>query len=333
MAKSKEPKIIKIHTPSTDRFIEQVEGKRYCQWIGYLALGELSDKGEVDYKNVLFGEGNVEFHPLLKTPWKLCSEPTKCNFKELWSEVKEYIYAHIDLLDDRLFDVLTAWVFATWILEYWDVVGYLRVLSPKSSGKTRLLNTLRYISYRGCKSSDISESALYRTVEKWHPTLFLDESEIYSKGLRENIQSLLNSGYSRDDVVIRVKDPRTDELGFFETFGFKAIAGTEPLRDTLESRCIQINMSKNTRPVNRRIDERKALMLRNKLLYWRFRMLERLSVDGSEGYGCYLRDERDCPELGWCDGRFNELYFPLVMTCKLIEESSKSCTKGEEGQP
>lgn len=249
--------------------------------------------------------------PLAKTPWYTASNVSECDFQTLWYDVKNYVAEHVDLSDDRLFDVLTAWVFCTWIPERFNVIGYLKINAPKASGKTRLMEVLRHLSYRGIKSSDVSNSAMYRIVEKWHPTLFFDESEIYNKGLREDIQGLFNSGYSRGDFIIRVKDPQTDELSFFETYGFKVFAGTETLRDTLESRCIHINMIKNTRPVRFKMDEVTAEILRGKLLYFRFKQLEALEKSSESIH--------DVPtELSFCDGRFSELFACLVDVAKVI---------------
>jgi hypothetical protein len=173
------------------------------------------------------------------------------------------------------------------------------------------MDTLRMLSYRGVKTSDISNSALYRIIESYHPTLFLDESEIYTSALREDIQGLLNSGYRRGDQVIRVLDHTTNELGFFDVFGFKVISGTDPMKTTLESRCIKINMSKNIRPVSNMVDGVRATELRNKLLYYRGKCLE--GYDGSNGVVEGIPDE-----LNFTDGRHAEIYSSLVNTAKRV---------------
>jgi hypothetical protein len=269
-----------------------------------------SDTGGEFYTTLEISKPELTIKPLQRTPWYTASTVLECDPKHLWNEVKNFIAEHVDLSDERLYDVLTAWVFCTWIPERFNVIGYISINAPKSSGKTRLMETLRQLSYRGIKSSDCSNSAMYRIVEKWHPTLFFDESEIYNKGLREDIQGLFNSGYSRGDFIIRVKDPQTDELSFFETYGFKVFAGTETLRDTLESRCIHINMIKNTRPVRFKVDEVSAELLRNKLLWFRFNQLTWLEKNE--------RTTEMPSELSFADGRFSELYSSLVEMCKVI---------------
>ena len=277
----------------------------YAIWENYK-----SEKGGEFHTKLDLSTPELNVLPLQRTPWYTASTVSECDPKRLWNEVKNFIAEHVDLADEKLYDVLTAWVFATWIPERFSVIGYLKINAPKASGKTRLMETLRQISYRGIKSSDVSNSAMYRIIEKWHPTLFFDESEIYNKGLREDIQGLFNSGYSRGDFIIRVKDPQTDELSFFETYGFKVFAGTETLRDTLESRCIHVNMMKNTRPVRFKVDDVSAELLRGKLLWFRFKQLEYLEKNE--------RSTEMPSELSFADGRFSELFACLVEICKVI---------------
>jgi hypothetical protein len=228
---SKDPPEIPIVFHPGKMFTEQItidSISKFAVWENYN-----SEQGGEFHAETQLGNSEVTIKPLQRTPWYTASDVTVCDYRRLWNEIKNFIAEHVDLADDRLYDVLSAWVFCTWIPEMFNVIPYVKILASKSSGKSRLMEVLRQISYRGIKSSDVSNSAMYRIVEKWHPTLFFDESEIYNKGLREDIQGLFNSGYTRGDFIIRVKDPQTDELAFFETFGFKVFAGTEQLRDTL----------------------------------------------------------------------------------------------------
>jgi hypothetical protein len=62
----------------------------------------------------------------------------------------------------------------------------------------------------------------------------------------------------------------------FDTFGPKAIAGTRLLKDTLESRCVEIIMQRNRRELPLFIDDGWAQRIRSQLLLWRFRRLSDL---------------------------------------------------------
>ena len=127
----------------------------------------------------------------------------------------------------------------------------------------------------------MSAAAIFRALEAWHPTLLLDETEIYNKESMAEVLALLNSGYRRGQYAIRIEkmEEGNPQIGMFDTFGFKAMAGTEELAATLQSRCIITAMSRAVRKLNLFMDEDKAKDLRNKLLMYRFKNLGKASND------------------------------------------------------
>ena len=88
---------------------------------------------------------------------------------------------------------------------------------------------------------DPSPAVLYRLVEKWKPTLIVDEADDQFK---ENppLRAVVNSGWTRGAGVPRC-NPDTNEPEIFPTFGPKAIGmkghsiPTPPLADPSLSRC------------------------------------------------------------------------------------------------
>jgi hypothetical protein len=223
----------------------------------------------------------------------------------IYDEIREYIYAHLDLPDDRLYDVLSAWAMATWIPEKFETVPYLFFMGTRDSGKTRGLETLHQLSYRGILSPSASPSALFRHIEKYGPTLFLDEAEIYGLEEKREAIALLNAGYRRGQYVLRTST-ETSEGQAFAVFGFKALASTDILTPTLESRAIVIPMNRNVRNVKLLLDKEEAKQLRMKLLLYRFRMLR--TPEGIEGFEGFS----EVSPLGFGNGRIVELFYPLV---------------------
>ena len=235
----------------------------------------------------------------------LLSYPIECKADELWEEVRQYVYNHVDLPEPELYDVVTSWILCTYVVDKFPVTTYLKVIAPKSSGKTRLLDVLYHLCFQAIKSSTLSPASVYRVLEKWGVTLVLDETERYIHD--DDMQGILNAGYKKGDYAIRVTDPIKNELGLYKTLGFKALAGTEELKDTLESRCIVINMQKAIRPVEFMINEKEGSILRGKLLY------------ASTHYLNELNQLKDLPDtLRFSNGRFAELYSPLVHMATLF---------------
>jgi len=256
-----------------DVIFEEASNGRYVIWHRneqrFIVFDDMGDFSYFDYEGVRY----VPMNPL---PWPSFSLPKNYESEgQLFNDVRNFFERHLDVPDERLFDVYSAFVLATYRLEDWTVVPYLMFLGPLASGKTRALECLHRLCYRAIMAGSISAAALFRSVEAWHPTLLLDETEIYTKDQFMEVRALLNAGYRKGQYAIRIvgSEQGTPKIGLFDVFGFKALAGTKALVGTLQSRCIVTNMSKATKPINVFIDEEWAERLRNQLIMYRFKNL------------------------------------------------------------
>ena len=275
--KDKEDKTITISTPGenfSDVVFEQTSGDHY------IVYDRLEDKFIIprdeqdpwtNYKN-----GAFMYFPLPKLPWT----PAPCaylyeNEETLFNEVKAFFEDHLDISNEALFDVYAAFTLASWRPEDFKVVPYLFFLGPLASGKTRALECFSRLCYRAIMATSMTSASLFRALEAWHPTVILDETEIYNREGMAEIIALLNAGYRRGQYAWRVGKVESGkfQLQSFDVFGFKVLAGTRLLRATLSSRSIITPMSKNVRPVRLFIDEDKANDLRGQLLRYRFQNL------------------------------------------------------------
>jgi hypothetical protein len=275
------------------------------------------------------------YQPLADCPWKIASTLEEYGDKgKLWVEVKQFILAHVFLSDERLYDVLTAWVFANWIPEKWNVIPYLSIKGPINSGKTRLLETLEAVSYRGIFSANMTSSALFRLCELFKPTIFLDETEIYTKDAYSDVLHLVNAGYRRGQKAWRVENK--DGVMFvkgYDVFGFKAFSGTKELTSAVHSRSIIIDMVRNPNRLSFGITEKKGQELRNKLLKWRFTTLSdplTKSADDFDDFDDFSGDTppslKELADLN--DGRLLELFYSLLHVANEGTENIVSYAKG-----
>jgi hypothetical protein len=293
---------------------EQIKREAYAMY--NVANGKLMIAESSALTSYFDSEENLTYLPLTRVPWPLSTPNlsfTLLEESDLWTEVKQFIYDHVDMIEEELYDVLTAWVFASYLPEVWMVVPYIFAYGPVATGKTRLLEALQILAYRGIIGSNVSSASLFRGAELWHPTIFLDETEIYSKTEHAEVIGLLNAGYRRGQFAWRVKNSdQGTELELFDVFGFKALSGTEGLAKTLESRSIKVRMIKNTRPVRFLVDQAKAEKLRAKLSMWRFLKLHKIfgePCEGCEGCEPFL----EVPTaLNFANGRLIELFQPLL---------------------
>jgi putative DNA primase/helicase len=171
-------------------------------------------------------------------PW---SEPV--NGRELVGMIAGRIKRHV-LMSESALRAASLWVTLAWVHAVAVHSPILLVSSPEAEcGKTTLLGLLSLMVPRGIIIVEASPSVIYRMIEKWKPTLIVDEADSVFKNNPE-LRGIINSGWTRGTGVPRCH-PETHEPEFFETFGPKAI-GLKGLRvpDTTLSRSIVIEMER-----------------------------------------------------------------------------------------
>ena len=205
-------------------------------------------------------------------PW-----PDPVDLAAVLVEIREILAVHM-AMDDWQVRVIAPWIALTYCRadeELW-YAPLLGISSPVlQCGKSRLLGLIQKLCHNSLPVSSISPAAIYRAVDKWHPTLFYDELDaVFSrKGENEELRSVFNSGYSRDfPFVVRCAE-KTNEPEAFDGFGFKAFAGIGEAPATVRDRAILIPLARRPAGVHvRRIDRKelhlKSAEIRRKLLRW-----------------------------------------------------------------
>ena len=118
----------------------------------------------------------------------------------------------------------------------------LAITSPVlGCGKTTLLMLLSALTPRSLLASNLTAASLFRAVEKWRPTLLVDEADTYLKE-NEELRGLLNSGHNKGAAWILRCVGEDHEPRKFSTWCGKAIALIGKLPATLASRSIHIEM-------------------------------------------------------------------------------------------
>jgi len=239
--------------------------------------------------------------PKTRVRWPLPGRPREYGSDEqLFNEVRQFFCDNLDLQDEREYDLLVAFVLMTWRFQQFGTVPYLLFLGPKESGKSRALECLEALCYRGWRTTHPSLASLHHIMNAWHPTFLLDNFESLPRERRYEMEGIFNAGYRRGGAVDRVEP--LPEGGFkekwYEVYGPKALAGTREPSEALESRCIKFRMSKTQRSYPTHLDSERARELRSKLLAYRFR---------------HLASPEDAkPDIPNAYGRLGEIFSPLV---------------------
>ena len=123
----------------------------------------------------------------------------------------------------------------------------LSITSPVlGCGKTTVLALLGALCPRPLSASNITTAALFRSVERWKPTLLVDEADTFLKKSDE-MRGVLNSGHTRFNAYVIRTVGEDHEPRLFGTWAPKAIALIGALPDTLASRAIEIRMRRLAR--------------------------------------------------------------------------------------
>jgi hypothetical protein len=143
---------------------------------------------------------------------------------------------------------LALWSLATFTFESFDAFPYLVISSPtKQCGKTRTLEILELVVSSPRRASNPSEAALFRIIEKFRPTLMLDEAEtLNSKGERaEYLRAILNAGNRSNATVPRcVRQGVNQDVQDFSIYCPKIVAGIGRFPETLTDRAICLSMQR-----------------------------------------------------------------------------------------
>ena len=141
---------------------------------------------------------------------------------------------------------LALWVLHAYTFSAWFISPFLAITSPvKRCGKTLLLIVLGALVPRWLFASNVTPSVLFRTIEKYSPTLLIDEADTFVRD-NDELRGVLNSGHTRTTAVVIRTVGEDHEPRAFSTWCPKTIALIGKLPDTLTDRAIEIRMRRRT---------------------------------------------------------------------------------------
>lgn len=187
-----------------------------------------------------------EAEKLLEPHWEVTPADNPVDAAKLFAAIEARILHHVAMPQHLAF-VVALWIGQSWIHEHATYSPILFVTSAeRDSGKSTLMGIIGFMVRRSLLSVGISAAALYRSIEKWHPSFVIDEADdafVDNPDLRQ----VINSGWTRGQGVVKC-DPDTNEPRKFSTFCPKAIASKgKKAPDTILSRAIFITQKRRTR--------------------------------------------------------------------------------------
>lgn len=183
-----------------------------------------------------------------------CAEKAKVSTLEtVLDDVKAWLERFIVFPSRHAAVAVALWTAITHAADQLDVAPYLLITAPEiESGKTRIMEVAAPLCARPMFSSSMTPAVLFRTINRDHPTLFLDEADNTWTGRKDDkateLVALLNAGHRRGVKAQRMGGAGKTTLEEFDVFGPKAIAGAFPdigaIPEALRSRSVHIRMKR-----------------------------------------------------------------------------------------
>jgi Protein of unknown function (DUF3631) len=188
----------------------------------------------------------------------------------LLDEIATAIRSHV-VLDEHARDATALWAVHTYIIKLFSISPKLFIRSAaRGCGKSTLLDVLAHVVVRPMLAANITTATAFRIIEKFRPTLLIDEVDSFLKE-NEELRGVLNASHRYDGVVPRLvgedHEPRN-----FSVYTAIALAGIGGLQATLFDRSVIIDLQrrKASEPVaSLRIGKTAHLdVLVSKILRW-----------------------------------------------------------------
>lgn len=141
-------------------------------------------------------------------------------------------------------EALALWTVHTHAHDAASVSPILSITSPeKRCGKTTTLRVLGALVPRHLPTSNTTLAPLFRSIEKWRPTLLVDEADTFLRD-DDSLIGALNSGHCRETAWLLRSVGDDHEPKRFHTWGAKAVAFIGRAPGTLEDRSITVRLQR-----------------------------------------------------------------------------------------
>ncbi len=161
------------------------------------------------------------------------------------------------------------WIAFTWIIEHVQVAPIANITAPEMQcGKSQLLSVISSMVKKPAIAANISPSVVFRVIEKYCPTLLIDEADSFMNG-NDDLRGIINSGHTRDSAFVWRSVGDEHEPEQFSTWGAKAICGIGHQAATIMDRSIVLELRRKRADEQverlRHADKSEFLTIRRKL--------------------------------------------------------------------
>lgn len=143
---------------------------------------------------------------------------------------------------------IVLWVFGTYVFDEFRIFPRLCITSPeKRCGKSTCMEVIDTLVRSPLPTSHATPAAIFRGIEKWHPTLLMDEADTYIHHNNE-LRMVINSGHTKRlaRVVRTAANGKNFEPESFSTWSPLVLAMIRMPPDTIKDRSIVVKLRRKT---------------------------------------------------------------------------------------
>ena len=139
-------------------------------------------------------------------------------------------------------EIMAAWVLHAWVHEAADISPILAFTSPeKRCGKTTALLVVGALVPKAMQNVNMSPSVLFRVIEKYSPTVLIDEADTFLFDNNE-MRGIIDGGHNRLNAKVWRSVGDDHEPKQFKVWAPKCIAMIGKLPDTIQDRSLVVHL-------------------------------------------------------------------------------------------
>jgi len=139
---------------------------------------------------------------------------------------------------------IALWILRTFIFDSFGINPILSIRSPvMQCGKTTLINLIAMFVPKAQATSNTTPASVFRLIEKYHPTLLMDEMDSF-KDSHVEFRGILNSCHNKRTAKVIRNVGDDHEPREFSTWTPVVLAAIGRIYDTVDDRSLRIDLQK-----------------------------------------------------------------------------------------
>ena len=232
----------------------------------------------------------------------------------VFAEMREFVKDRLVFSNESEYSIFCLGIISTWKDHWFDSTPYFQFIGAIESGKTRALEIIKLLSYRGLIGPAITPAALPRLIEKYKSNLLLDQAEIKLNTKTEMgqlLEGIFLSGYRRGQYYIVADQNDPSDVIIKDIYGFKALSSERLFSTALTSRSVIFSMKEAIpkKPLVNKESVEKIKNIRSQLLWYRFMV------------------KKPNPVFNPLTGRIGEIFHPIITVAKSLDIDAEEIIK------